>query len=253
MDRKYIEEILNKVHSNELGVSDAVEKFKKLPYEELGFAKIDTHRDIRNGFPEVIFCQGKTVDQVREIVLRMKEYNSTILGMRANEEIYSAINSFADVKYFKEAKAILIGDIPKVKYNGTILVVSAGTADIPVAEEAALTSLVLGNKVERLFDVGIAGIHRLFQNREVIYSANVIIVVAGMEGALPGAVASLVDKPVIAVPTSVGYGSNFQGLSALLTMLNSCVPGISVVNIDNGFGAGFMAGTINKLSGEIKN
>ncbi|MFC2103689.1 nickel pincer cofactor biosynthesis protein LarB [Bacteroidota bacterium] len=253
MDKKYIEEILNKVQSNKLGVNDALDKLKKLPYEELGFAKIDTHRAMRNGFPEVIFCQGKTVSQVQEIVLRMKEYNSIILGMRASEDIFNGVKSVTDgVEYFSDARAILIGEFPKVKYSGTILVVSAGTADMPVAEEAALTSIVLGNKVEKLYDAGIAGIHRLLYNSEKIISANVIVAVAGMEGALPGVVGSLVDKPVIAVPTSVGYGANFQGLSALLTMLNSCVSGIAVVNIDNGFGAGFMAASINRLSGKLK-
>jgi NCAIR mutase (PurE)-related protein len=253
MDKKYIEEILTNVQSNKLDVSEALDRLKKLPYEELGFAKIDTHRAMRNGFPEVIFCQGKTVNQIQDIVLKMKEYNSTILGMRANEEIYSGVKSVTDgVEYFSDARAILIGELPKVKYSRTVLVISAGTADMPVAEEAALTSAVLGNKVEKLYDAGIAGVHRLLYNRDTIYNANVIIAVAGMEGALPGVVASLVDKPVIAVPTSVGYGSNFQGLSALLTMLNSCVSGMAVVNIDNGFGAGFMAATINKLSGELK-
>jgi len=250
MDKKFIEEILTLVHSNDLSVEEGVEKLKKLPYEELGFAKIDTHRAMRNGFPEVIFCQGKTVTQVQEIVLRMKEYNSIILGMRASEETYNGVKAVAsDAEYFSYARAILIGKKPKVKYSGTVLIISAGTADMPVAEEAALTASVLGNKVEKLYDAGIAGLHRLLYNSEKIYSANVIIAVAGMEGALPGIVGSLVDKPVIAVPTSVGYGSNFQGLSALLTMLNSCVSGIAVVNIDNGFGAGFMAASINRLSG----
>ena len=248
MDKDEIKKVLKAVESGRLKVDEALDRLKSLPYDDLGFAKIDTHRALRRGFPEVIFCQGKTVDQIREIVKRMMGQNRVILGMRAWEEVYHAIQKITDkVEYNAHARAIIVGNRPKVKYKGAILVVSAGTADMPVAEEAALTAEVLGNRVERLYDAGVAGVHRLLGNRDKLNSANVLIVVAGMEGALPGVVGGLVDKPVIAVPTSVGYGANFQGLSALLTMLNSCVPGIGVVNIDNGFGAGYLASLINRL------
>lgn len=248
MDRKRIEKILEDVKSGSLQIDEALEKFKSLPYDDLGFAKIDTHRSMRRGFPEVIFCEGKTIEQIREIVRSMIKHNSVILGMRAKEEVFQAVREITDnVAYNKDARAIIVGTKPKIRYKGTILVVTAGTADMPVAEEAAITAEVLGNPVERLYDVGVAGIHRLLENKEVLYSANVLVVAAGMEGALPGVVGGLVDKPVIAVPTSVGYGANFKGLSALLTMLNTCVPGIAVVNIDNGFGAGYLASLINRL------
>jgi NCAIR mutase (PurE)-related protein len=251
MDKELLKKLLEDVKSGDLEIDGALEKLKDFPYEDLGFAKIDTHRAVRKGFPEVIFCQGKTVDQVKQIVKRMMESHSVILGMRAGREVYQGVREVTDnVEYHELARAILVGKKDSPKYLGKILVVSAGTADLPVAEEAALTAEVLGNEVERLYDAGIAGVHRLLSKRDVIFSANVIVAVAGMEGALPGVVGGLVDKPVIAVPTSVGYGANFHGLSALLTMLNSCVPGIGVVNIDNGFGAGYLASLINKLSGE---
>jgi hypothetical protein len=197
----------------------------------------------------VIFCEGKTTDQVREIVRKMLPQTPVILGMRASDAVYHAVREVVEkVEYIKAARAIVVGQMPKPASKGLILIVSAGTADMPVVEEAAITAEVMGNRVEKLFDVGVAGVHRLLGNREKLYSAKVIVVVAGMEGALPSVVGGLVDKPVIAVPTSVGYGANFHGLSALLTMLTSCVPGIGVVNIDNGFGAGNLAGLINRLS-----
>jgi len=248
MDKNRIEKLLKEVESGKLSADSALEKLKSLPYEDLGFAKIDTHRAIRRGFPEVIFCQGKTPGQVQKIVERMAVQNRVILGMRASQEVFKAVKkSHKNVTYHEEARAIVIGEEPKVNHQGLILVVSAGTADMPVAEEAAITAETLGNRVERLYDAGVAGVHRLLHNREKLVEANVLVVVAGMEGALPGVVGGLVDKPVVAVPTSVGYGANFQGLSALLTMLNSCVPGIAVVNIDNGFGAGYLASLINRL------
>jgi NCAIR mutase (PurE)-related protein len=251
MDKDLLKKLLEDVKSGDLEIDGAMEKMKDLPYEDLGFAKIDTHRAVRKGFPEVIFCEGKTVDQVKQIVARMMESHAVILGMRASRDVYDGVKEVTDnVEYYELARAILVGKKTEPKYKGKVLIVSAGTADLPVAEEAALTAEVLGNEVERLYDAGIAGVHRLLSKRDVIYSANVIVVVAGMEGALPGVVGGLIDKPVIAVPTSIGYGANFNGLSALLTMLNSCVPGIGVVNIDNGFGAGYMASLINKLSGE---
>ena len=248
MDKDQIKKLLESVQSGGLSIADAVEKLKSLPYDDLGFAKIDTHRAIRRGFPEVIYCEGKTTDQIREIVKKMIPHNGVILAMRANPEVYKALKTVTDtVSYHPDARALVVGEKPKVKYKGRILVVSAGTADMPVAEEAAITAEVLGNHVERLYDAGVAGVHRLLSNRKMLVAANVLIVVAGMEGALPGVVGGLVDKPVIAVPTSVGYGVSFQGLSALLTMLNSCVPGLAVVNIDNGFGAGYLASMINRL------
>jgi len=248
MDKEKIKKILEAVQSGGLPVDKAFEQFKSLPYDDLGFAKIDTHRSLRRGFPEVIFCQGKTVDQVCQIVQKMMDHNRVILGMRAGPEIHDALMKFTDtVEYNEHARAFVVGTKPGVTAKGTILIVSAGTADMPVAEEAALTAEVMGNRIERLYDAGVAGVHRLLGNKDILDAANVLIVVAGMEGALPGVVGGLVDKPVIAVPTSVGYGANFQGLSALLTMLNSCVPGIAVVNIDNGFGAGYLASLINRL------
>jgi len=179
----------------------------------------------------------------------MMEHHPLILGMRADEAVYQAVREVADARYHPSAHAVIVGENPEIRHQGLILVITAGTADMPVSEEAALTAELMGNRVERLMDVGVAGVHRLLQNVRKIQSANVIVVVAGMEGALPGVIAGLVDKPVIAVPTSVGYGANFKGLSALLTMLNACAPGIGVVNIDNGFGAGYMAGLINRLGG----
>ena len=251
MDKEELQKLLEAVKSGDIQVKDALKKLKSFPYDDLGFAKIDTHRSVRRGFPEVIFCEGKTEDQIRMIVQRMMEHNRVILGMRAGIEVYRAVRDVSDdVVYHEQARAVVVGKKPGIKYRGTILVVSAGTADLPVAEEAALTADVMGNRVERLYDAGVAGVHRLLDKKEMLYSANVLIVVAGMEGALPGVVGGLVDKPVVAVPTSIGYGVSFQGLSALLTMLNTCVPGVAVVNIDNGFGAGYLASLINRLGGE---
>jgi NCAIR mutase (PurE)-related protein len=248
MNRETIKKLLESVRSGDLDVEEALEKLRSLPYDDLGFAKIDTHRTMRRGFPEVIFCEGKTVDQIQEIVRKMTENSEVILAMRAGEEVYQAVQKITDqAEYNAPARAILVGKKLAVKAESCILVISAGTADMPVSEEAAFTAEAMGNRVERLTDVGVAGVHRLLRNVKQIQSANVLIVVAGMEGALPGVVAGLVDKPVIAVPTSVGYGTNFGGVSALLTMLNSCAPGLGVVNIDNGFGAGYLASLINQL------
>ena len=249
MDQDRIRQLLKEVSDGTLPVDDAWEQLRNLPYEELGFAKIDTHRAMRRGFPEVIYCEGKTLEQIREIVKKMIPVHSIILGMRAGEEVFETLRNVTDkVVYHPEARAFHIGEKPEPTSRGMILVVSAGTADIPVTEEAALTAEMMGNRVERLFDVGVAGVHRLLSHREDLFRASVIVVAAGMEGALPGVVGGLVDKPVIAVPTSIGYGVSFGGLSALLTMLNTCVPGVAVVNIDNGFGAGYLAGLINRLT-----
>ncbi|MDR1866432.1 MAG: nickel pincer cofactor biosynthesis protein LarB [Bacteroidales bacterium] len=247
MTPEYIRSILEAVQQGKQGVDAALEELKDLPFTEMGFAKIDNHRQLRTGYPEVIFCSGKTVEQSEQIIRMMYSRNSNILATRASEELFLRIKSlYPETEYHSEARAIVIrrNNIPATP--SYIAVVTAGTADIPVAEEAAVTAELFGNKVERIFDVGVAGIHRLYSRMDAIRGGRVIIAVAGMEGALPGVIGGLVDKPVIAVPTSVGYGANFNGLSALLTMLNSCAAGISVVNIDNGFGAGYLASLINK-------
>ena len=248
MNKKPIEKLLEDVRAGRVSVGTAMEKLKAFPYDDIGYAKIDTHRAMRKGFPEVIFCQGKTVEQIAGIVKTMLGHGDFFLGMRAWEEAYLAVREIAEnVEFNRNARAIMIGKRPPVTSKGTILVVTAGTADIPVAEEAALTAEVMGSRVEKMFDVGVAGLHRLLDRRDALCRANVVIVVAGMEGALPSVVGGLVDKPLIAVPTSVGYGASLGGLSALMTMLTSCVPGIGVVNIDNGFGAGYLASLINRL------
>ena len=248
MDTDSLKHLLENVKSGIVGIDDAVIELKKLPFEDLGFAKIDHHRNIRNGYPEVIYCQGKTVEQIKAIVLKLMARNNNIMASRAGIEVYEGIKQVTDdAVYYETARMVVVKkrDIPKSEK--IIAVVTAGTSDIPVAEEAAVTAETMGNRVDRLYDVGVAGIHRLLANTDVLMKANVLIVVAGMEGALASVVGGMVDKPVIAVPTSVGYGANFGGLSALLTMLNSCASGIGVVNIDNGFGAGYLAGMINKL------
>lgn len=246
-----IKHLLEEVRSGKVKVGEALEKLKVLPYQDLGFAKIDTHRELRRDYPEVIFCPGKTPEQIVHIAERMRENGSTVMAARANREVYQAIkNSLPEVKYFEKAKIAVLGKREEKVGPQTILVVSGGTADMSVAEEAVVTAETMNNKVDRLYDVGVAGIHRLFDNKDKLFSANVLVVVAGMEGALPSVVGGLVSTPVIAVPTSVGYGASFKGLSALLTMLNSCAPGIAVVNIDNGFGAGYMASLINQMGRE---
>lgn len=245
-----LQHILQQVKNGEISIEHAVESLKKLPYENLGYAKIDHHRSLRRGVPEVIYCQNKTIPQVVEITRSMLKNGSNVLGTRASKEMFEKVKEIApNAVYHEAAKAFTVTQEKPVFNRGIIAVITAGTSDIPVSEEAAITAEFFGNRVERLYDVGVAGIHRLLSNMDVINRAQVLIVVAGMEGALASVVAGLVDKPVIAVPTSVGYGANFGGLSALLTMLNSCAGGISVVNIDNGFGAGFVAHQINKLGG----
>lgn len=247
-----IKNIIDMAVSGEITSDGAVEQLKVLAGSDIGYAKIDYQRALRNGFPEVIFCPGKSIEHICGIVGDMlRKSAGNIIASRSTKEIYEAVREVApEAVYYETARIILI----KRKEFGTskknILVVTAGTADIPVAEEAAITAEILGNRVERLFDVGVAGIHRIFSKIDVLRNANVIIVVAGMEGALSSVIGGLVDKPVIAVPTSVGYGASFNGLSALLGMLNSCASGIGVMNIDNGFGAACMANRINKLCEE---
>ena len=227
-----------------------MKKLKNLPYEDLGYANIDHHREVRTGYPEVIYCEGKSDYQILGIIEKMIKKDSNILGTRCRKETYEKIKPiYPNAEYDQLSKILKIQNHPIENIGkGKIVVVTGGTSDIPVADEAYHTALFLGNTVERVYDVGVAGIHRLLSKKHIIDSARVIIVVAGMEGALPSVVGGLVDVPVIAVPTSVGYGANFGGLSALLTMLNSCASGISVVNIDNGFGAGYLASMINKLN-----
>jgi NCAIR mutase (PurE)-related protein len=251
MDKEKIRELLEALQQGDLDIDAAMARLKNLPYEDLGFARIDTHRSMRRGFPEVIYCEHKTPEQIRKIVEAMLSHNRVILGMRAGPEVPKALEGLnATVRYHVEARAVVIGEMPEARTKGSILVISAGTADIPVAEEAALTARAMGNPVDRLYDVGVAGVHRLLGSRDKLFAARVLVVVAGMEGALPGVVGGLVDRPVVAVPTSIGYGASFQGLSALLTMLSTCVPGVAVVNIDNGFGAGYLASMINRCGEE---
>jgi pyridinium-3,5-biscarboxylic acid mononucleotide synthase len=243
-----LRKLLEDLHQQRTTPDQAMQVLRHLPYEDLGFAQIDHHRGLRQGFPEVIFCQGKTVQQVCQIVQRIRAAGSDVLATRASPEVAAAVQAlFPETVYRAEARVIVLQSNPRELTKGTVLVVSAGTSDIPVAEEAAVTAETLGSTTERLYDVGVAGIHRLLDRRERLFLARVLVVVAGMEGALASVVGGLVDKPVIAVPTSVGYGASFGGIAALLTMLNSCAAGVATVNIDNGFGAGYMAHMINLL------
>ena len=245
MEQKELYDLLHNVKTGELSVEDAVTKIRLMPFEDIGYARIDHHRAVRQGVGEVIYGAGKTPEQIEGIARAMQNRGQqTILITRLDEEKASRLN-LPGLRYEALPKLGLLGPLPEPDGIGTIVVATGGTSDIPVAEEAALTAEVLGNKVTRLYDVGVAGIHRLFACREEIMSAEVIIAIAGMEGALASVIGGLADCPVIAVPTSVGYGASFGGLSALLSMLNSCASGVSVVNIDNGFGAGYLAGMIN--------
>jgi len=248
MNLKEITGLLEGVKVGDVTVEEAIDKFKDLPFKDLEFAKIDTHREIRVGYPEVIYCEGKTTEQVKGIVEFMLTENKNILITRAGKEIFSTIKEICEDAMYNEIGKIITIRRTKEEYTDSyIAVVAAGTSDLPVVEEAVETAKLFGNRVEKVIDVGVAGIHRLFAKLDIIRGAKVIIVIAGMEGALASVVGGLVDKPVIAVPTSVGYGANFGGLSALLTMINSCASGVSVVNIDNGFGAAYNASIINKL------
>lgn len=240
-------EILEKVKNDEVSIEEAEGYFRRKPFEEMGYAKIDTHRKLRSGFAEVIFCSGKTNEHLFKIFERLYQEDGEVFGTRASQEQYEFIKKrYPQVEYDTISRIIKIEKKDK-KRVGKITVCTAGTADISVAEEAAQTAEYFGTNVERIYDVGVSGIHRLFSRLDVIQSANCVVAVAGMEGALASVLGGLVDKPVIAVPTSVGYGANMNGLSALLTMINSCANGISVVNIDNGYGAGYIATQINRL------
>jgi len=227
---------------------EAEKQLRQLLYEDLEFAKIDHHRALRKGFPEVVFCQGKTQDQIITILKKMSEQYPNLLATRVQSHQFKPIQKeIPDIQYHPTARMLILERKP-IEKKGLVSVISAGTADMPVAEEAAVTVEIAGSSVNRIYDVGIAGIHRLFSHLDQLWQSNVIVAVAGMEGALPGVVSGIVGRPVIAVPTSVGYGAHLQGLSALLTMLNSCSPGIATVNIDNGFGAGYLAHLINQLA-----
>lgn len=252
MDRDTLRSLLQEVHDGSLGVEAALDRLKHFPYQDLDFARLDTHRALRTGYPEVVFCQGKTSDQVRAIAEKSHDQTPFQMYTRVSLEQEAVLHDVhPQATFYPQARLVVVGKALENQGSGTILVVSAGTSDIPVAEEAAITARVLGHRVETLYDVGVAGIHRLLDQRKRLFSANVLVVVAGMEGALASIVSGLVDRPVIAVPTSVGYGASFHGLAPLLTMLNACAPGVSVVNIDNGFGAGFLAAMINR-SGDSK-
>lgn len=247
MKSEQVLDLLNKIREGKLTPNQGLERLKHLPFEDLGFARVDHHRTLRQGFPEVIFSPGKTPAQVAEIVRSLLRQKSNILVTRSNKTIYNRVRRVTTrARYHDPAQAITIVNDRKTYGEGRIYVVCAGTSDIPVAEEAALTAKLMGNAVETAYDVGVAGIHRLLNIRESLTKASVVIVVAGMEGALASVVGGLLSVPVIAVPTSIGYGSNFGGLSSLLAMLNSCASNVVVVNIDNGFGAGYVASLINR-------
>jgi NCAIR mutase (PurE)-related protein len=244
-----IRKLFDQVRRGKLTPDDAVHRLRHLPFEDLGFAKVDHHRALRAGMPEVILGERKTPANLAQIFARLAKQGGNILATRADEKQFAAVKKkVRGAEYRKLARAIVLQRDSKTYGKGTIAVVSAGTSDIPVAEEAVVTAEVMGNEVEHFYDVGVAGIHRLLANREALMKARVVIVCAGMEGALPSVVGGLVGVPVIAVPTSVGYGASFQGLAALLGMLNSCASNVSVVNIDNGFGAGYVASLINRLA-----
>ncbi len=241
-----MKKLLQDYKAGRVGLSTVLQKLRALPYEDLGFAKLDTHREVRKGFPETIFCKGKTIPQISQILQKLPK-DQNILLTKANKNVYNSIKKSYPLAYYNEsAKTVVIQRYTPKKKKGTILVLTAGTSDIPVAEEAIVTAEIMGNRVEKVYDVGVAGVHRLFDIKEKIFHANVIIVIAGMEGALASIVGGLASKPVIAVPTSVGYGASFQGIAPLLTMLNCCAEGVAVVNIDNGFGAGYFASLINR-------
>jgi len=247
MDHERLIQLLEGYKDGEISLDQAVDRLRHLPYEDLQFANVDHHRSLRQGFPEVIFGQGKTIEQVTQIAGRLLSHASNLLITRTTREVFESLHQIApDAVFHQICGAISVKRDGAVRGRGKIAIVTAGTSDIPVAEEAAVTAEIMGNETERLFDVGVAGIHRILSRREMLQSARVVVCVAGMEGALPSVVGGLVSVPVIAVPTSIGYGASFNGVAALLGMLNSCSSNVTVVNIDNGFGAGFVAGLINR-------
>ena len=249
LNAESIRQLFDQVRKGKLTPDDAVSRLRHLPFEDLGFAKVDHHRSLRNGMPEIILGEGKTPAQVAGIFARLAKHGGNVLATRSTEKQFAAVKKkVRAVEYRDAARAIVLERDPTKYGKGIIAVVSAGTSDIPVAEEAVVTAELMGNEVQHFYDVGVAGIHRLLANREALTKARVVVVCAGMEGALPSVVGGLVGVPVIAVPTSIGYGASFQGMAALLGMLNSCASNVSVVNIDNGFGAGYVASLINRLA-----
>ncbi|HPT11834.1 MAG TPA: nickel pincer cofactor biosynthesis protein LarB [Bacteroidales bacterium] len=248
MNAADLETLLNDIKSGKKNVQEAMETLRDFPYSDLGFARIDTHRELRTGYPEIVYCAGKTDEQVKAIFEFMDKRGNNIMGTRAPEEMFNTLSPyFPDAVYYKEARIISIKKKDIKPAPQAIAVITAGTSDIPVAEEAAVTAELLGNNVIRIYDTGVAGIHRLVDKLPDIKKCRVAIVIAGMEGALASVIGGLVNMPIIAVPTSIGYGASFGGISALLAMLTSCAAGVTVVNIDNGFGAGFAASRINNL------
>jgi len=248
MNSSELEKILGEIRAGKVSVEEAMEKLRDFPYTDLGFARIDNHRELRTGYPEIVYCAGKAPEQVRAIFKAMEGHNNNIIGTKAGKELFDYISpSFPEAVYYETARIISIVKKEIVPPASKIAIITAGTSDIPVAEEAAVTAELLGNEVIRIYDAGVAGIHRLVDKLPEIRSCRVSVVIAGMEGALASVVGGLVNMPVIAVPTSVGYGASFEGISALLAMMTSCAAGVTVVNIDNGFGAGFAASRINRL------
>ena len=248
MDKNELRDMLNRVASGDVSIDEALLKLKAAPFDDLGFAKTDHHRALRQGCAEVIYGEGKTTEQIARIAKNLNDNGQrTVIISRLNEKTASDLKKTLDFKYYETARTGIVGDMPAPDTDGSIIIATGGTSDIPVAEEAAVTAEALGNKVTRLYDVGVSGLHRLLAYKEEIMTARVIIAVAGMEGALASVIGGLADCPVIAVPTSVGYGASFNGVAALLSMLNSCASGVSVVNIDNGFGAGYLASMINHI------
>ena len=250
MNNEQLRLLLEAVRDNKADITEAMNQIKTLPYHDLDYAKVDYHREIRSGFPEVIYSPGKTLTQIQGIVKDMLERtDGNILASRADRSVYEAVCEITDEAiYYEAARSVVVKRKPYGTTESSILVVTAGTSDIPVAEEAAQTAEYFGTEVERIYDIGVSGMHRLFSKLEIIQKANCVVAVAGMEGALASVLGGLVSRPVIAVPTSVGYGANFGGMSALLTMINSCANGVAVVNIDNGYGAGYLATQINRLA-----
>ncbi|MGD1019740.1 MAG: nickel pincer cofactor biosynthesis protein LarB [Verrucomicrobiia bacterium] len=249
MNEPKLRKLLHDARTGHVSTDRAIKQLKSLAIHDLDFARVDGHRSLRKGFPEVIYCEGKTPAQVTKIARTILRHNDNLLATRSSKETFRAVKrAFPKAKYHEAARAVTVVRKPLPKRGGTVAVLCAGTTDIPVADEAVVTADIMGNRVKRYYDVGVAGIHRLLALNEELLDASVLIVVAGMEGALPSVVAGLVDKPVIAVPTSVGYGASFGGVAALLAMLNSCASGVTVVNINNGFGAGYAASLINQLN-----
>lgn len=248
MEQAKLKELLESVAAGTVSTDAAMQRLRSLPFEDLGFAKVDHHRSLRRGFPETIFAAGKTPAQVVEIIARMRAHGSNVLATRCTPGIVDAVlAAHPDAVHHEAARAITLEVNPLEEFEGYVAVVCAGTSDIPIAEEAAITCESMGCRIERVYDIGVAGIHRLLEKRDVLQDANALVVCAGMEGALASVVAGLVSKPVVAVPTSIGYGASFGGIAALLGMLNTCSPGVAVVNIDNGYGAGAYAAIINRM------